>query len=157
AARLGDTRPTILPRPLGGGEGRGEGATRSSASAATHIVTGSFTLTAPTLFTLSVRDVDGLDCAEPKRGRFNISPDERPRIAVLEPGRDAVATPNIRIPVKVQAEDDFGVTRVVWLRGHNRSIERPFGMKIAPQGGLQKVEASGAFDMGQLGVRPGDV
>src|SRR6185503_14767851 len=125
--------------------------------ATNNIVFGSFTLTAPTLFTLSVRDVDGLECAEPKRGQFNISPDQRPRIAVLEPGRDAVATPNIKIPVKVQAEDDFGVTRVVWLRGHNRSIERPFGMKVAPQGGLQKVEASGAFDMGQLGVRPGDV
>jgi hypothetical protein len=125
--------------------------------ATNNIVFGSFTLTAPTLFTLSVRDVDGLECAEPKRGQFNILPDQRPRIAVLEPGRDAVATPNIKIPVKVQAEDDFGVTRVVWLRGHNRSIQRPFGMKLALQGGPQKVESSGAFDMGQLGVRPGDV
>lgn len=125
--------------------------------ATNNIVTGAFSLTAPMLFTLSVRDVDGLDCAEPKRGRFNVSPDERPRIAVLEPGRDAVATPQIKIPVKIQAEDDYGVTRVVWLRGHNRSIERPFSMKVALQGGPQKIESSGAFDMGRLGVRPGDV
>src|SRR6185436_16302667 len=88
-----------------------------------YIVTGEFTLTAPTLFTLSVRDIDGLECAEPRRGRFNVAPDERPRIAVLEPGRDAVATPTIKIPVKVQAADDYGVTRGVWLRGHNRSVE----------------------------------
>ena len=121
------------------------------------IVTGAFTLTAPTLFTLSVRDVDGLECAEPRRGRFNVAPDERPRIAVIEPGRDAVATPTIKIPVKVQAEDDFGVTRVVWLRGHNRSIERAFNFKLTEQGGPQRVEAIGAFDMGKLGVRPGDV
>lgn len=122
-----------------------------------HIVTGSFTLAAPTLFTLSVRDVDGLDCAEPRRGRFNVSPDERPRIAVLEPGRDAVATPTIKIPVKIQAEDDFGVSRVVWLRGHNRSIERAFNFKLTQRGGPQNVEANGAFDMAKLGVRPGDV
>jgi hypothetical protein len=124
---------------------------------APQIVSGSFTLTSPTLFTLSVCDVDGLDCAEPRRGRFNVSPDERPRIAVLEPGRDAVATPNIRIPVKVQAEDDFGITKVLWLRGYNRSIERAFDMKFTPRGGPASVESSGAFDMARLGVRPGDV
>jgi hypothetical protein len=128
-----------------------------SSEATNHIVTGSFTLTAPTLFTLSVRDIDGLDCAEPKRGRFNVLPDERPRITVLEPGRDAVATPTIKIPVKIQAEDDFGVSRVVWLRGHNRSIERAFNFKLTQRGGPQNVEANGAFDMGKLGVRPGDV
>jgi hypothetical protein len=126
-------------------------------SEAPQIVSGAFTLTAPTLFTLSVRDVDGLECAEPRRGRFNVSPDERPRIAVLEPGRDAVATPSIRIPVKVQAEDDFGITKVLWLRGHNRSIERAFDMKLTLRGGPANVESSGAFDMARLGVRPGDV
>jgi hypothetical protein len=99
-----------------------------------NVVTGSFTLTTPVAFTLSIRDVDGLECAEPRRGRFNISPDERPRLFVLEPGRNAVATPSISVPVKVQAQDDYGITRVVWLRGHNRSIERPFRMKVALQG-----------------------
>ncbi|MEY2409490.1 MAG: hypothetical protein QOF48_2160 [Verrucomicrobiota bacterium] len=121
------------------------------------IVTGSFVLAAPTLFTLSVRDVDGLECAEPRRGRFNIAPDERPRIAVLEPGRDAVATPTIKIPVRIQAEDDYGVSRVVWLRGHNRSIERAFNFKLTQRSGPQNVEAAGAFDMTKLGVHPGDV
>ncbi len=151
-------------RPQDGSRGRsphrvGQAtAEQSSAhSNAPQIVSGAFTLTTPTLFTLSVRDVDGLDCAEPRRGRFNVSPDERPRIAVLEPGRDAVATPNIRIPVKLQAEDDFGITKVLWLRGYNRSIERAFDMKLTPRGGPASVESSGAFDMARLGVRPGDV
>jgi len=121
------------------------------------IVAGSFALTTPVAFTLSVRDVDGLDCAEPRRGRFNISPDERPRLFVLEPGRNAVATPNIRVPVKVQAQDDYGITRVVWLRGHNRSIERPLNMNVTLKGGPQSVESSGAFELDKLGVRPGDV
>ncbi len=150
-------QPERASRPRGNGGETPLVAGGAPAPLESHLVTGSFTLNAPTLFTLSVRDVDGLDCAEPRRGRFNISPDERPRIAVLEPGRDAVATPTIKIPVKIQAEDDYGITRVVWLRGHNRSIERAFNMKVALQGGPQKVESTGAFDMGQLGVRPGDV
>ena len=105
----------------------------------------------------SVRDVDGLDCAEPPRGRFNILPDERPRLHVLEPGRNAVATPSIRVPVRVQADDDYAVERVVWLRGHNQSVERPFPMKLALKNGPRSVEAAGAFDLAKLGVRPGDV
>ena len=121
------------------------------------VVTGAFALSEAVVFDLSVRDVQDLDCAEPKRGRFNILPDRPPRLFVLEPGRDAVATPNIRVPVRVQAEDDYAVSRVVWLRSLNRSIERPFNMKLTLKNGAQSVEATGAFALDQLGVRPGDV
>jgi hypothetical protein len=122
-----------------------------------NIVRGEFSLTEPVVFSLSVRDVSELDSADPRQGRFNILPDERPRIFVMEPGRDAVATPSIRIPVRVEATDDYAVSRVVWLRGLNRSIERPFNMKVALKDGPQSVEAAGAFDCEKLGLRPGDV
>jgi hypothetical protein len=118
---------------------------------------GGFTLTAPVVFSLSVRDVTGLDSVDPRQGRFNLLPDERPRIFVLEPGRDAVATPSIRVPVRVEAADDYGISRLVWLRGFNRSIERPFSMKLVLKSGPQSVEASASFDFDKLGVRPGDV
>ena len=121
------------------------------------VVSGSFTLTEAVAFNLSVRDKDGLDSAETRRGRFNILPDRPPRIFVIEPGRDAVATPTTRVPVKVQATDDYAVTRVGWLRGLNRSTERPFSMKLTMQGGPQSVEAAGAFELAKLGVRAGDV
>jgi hypothetical protein len=121
------------------------------------VVTGEFVLSQAVVFDLSARDVGDLDSVETKRGRFNILPDRPPKIFVLEPGRDAVATPEIRVPVRVRAEDDYAVSRVVWLRSHNRSIERPLAMKLAPKSGPQSVEASGSFNLDQLGVRPGDV
>ena len=121
------------------------------------VVSGGFTLTEAVAFNLSVRDAGGLDSAENRRGRFNILPDKPPRIFVMEPGRDAVATPTTRVPVRVQATDDYAVTRVGWLRGFNRSTERPLSMKVTLQGGPQSVEAAGAFDLAKLGVRPGDV
>ena len=104
-----------------------------------------------------MRDVNDLESAESRQGRFNILADERPKLFVLEPGRDAVATPAIRVPVRVEATDDYGVARVAWLRGFNRSIERPFSMKLVLKPGPQSVEASGAFEFDKLGVRPGDV
>jgi hypothetical protein len=122
-----------------------------------NIVSGGFTLTEPLVFSVSVRDVNDLESADPRQGRFNILPDERPRLFVLEPGRDAVATPSIRVPVRVEATDDYGITRVVWLRGLNRSIERPFNMKLVLKSGPQSVEATGSFDFDKLGLRPGDV
>ena len=120
------------------------------------VVSGGFTFTEAVVFTISVRDVQDLECAEPIQGRFNILQDERPRIFVLEPGRDAVATPAISVPIKVQAQDDYGVNRVYWLRGHNRSIERPFNLKLELKPGPQSIEAGGAFELAKLGVRPGD-
>src|SRR5262249_25097331 len=118
------------------------------------VVTGSFQLAAAVAFSLTVRDVDGLDGAEPRRGRFHIAPDERPRLLVLEPGRNAVATPSIRVPVKVQAQDDYGVTRVAWLRGHNRSTERPLNLNLALKEGPLSVESSGALELDKLCERP---
>ncbi|HZI33076.1 MAG TPA: hypothetical protein VFF11_12105, partial [Candidatus Binatia bacterium] len=121
------------------------------------VVTGAFVLKESVAFDLSVRDVENLESADSRRGRFNILPDHPPRIFVAEPGRDAVATPNIRVPVRVQAVDDYAVSRVVWLRSLNRSIEHPFNMKLTLKDGARSVEASGAFDLDKLGVRPGDV
>ncbi len=121
------------------------------------VVAGSFNVAEAVFFSASIVDVDDLKCAAPRQGRFNILPDERPRLFVLEPGQDAVATPSIRIPVRVQAEDDYAVTRVVWLRGFNHSIEMPLNMKLTPKDGPRLVLGEGAFDLGKLGVRPGDV
>ena len=122
-----------------------------------NVVTGEFTFTEAVVFSVSVCDVNDLESREPRQGRFNILPDERPRIIVIEPGRDAVATPSIRVPVRVEATDDYGITQVAWLRGLNRSIERPFNMKFVPKSGPQSVEATSSFDFDKLGVRPGDV
>lgn len=124
---------------------------------APNIASGTFTLREAVAFTLSVKEVSGLDSREPKQGRLLLRPDEKPRLVVLEPGRDAVATPGFRVPILVQATDDYGITRVAWLRGHNSSTERPFAMKIDLKRGPANVQASGAFDLAKLGVRPGDV
>jgi hypothetical protein len=120
-------------------------------------VRGEFTLREAVAFNLNVTDTDGLTSAEPRQGRFAIAPDQRPRLTIMEPARDAVATPTFKVPVRVVAEDDYAVSRVAWLRSHNRSTERPAKMPLTMRSGPQSVEATGEFDLGALGVKPGDV
>jgi len=136
---------------------KGNQAQGSGGSIDNHRVIGGFTLVEPVAFTISVEDVDGLKSAESRRGRFNLKPDQRPRLLVLEPGRDAVATPTIRVPVRVRAEDDYGIARVAWLRGLNRSTERALAMKLNLEPDARTVQAIGSFNLDKLGVRPGDV
>lgn len=120
-------------------------------------VEGEFVLNEAVAFSLQVQDVNGLSSLDGRQGRFHLRPDERPRLIVLEPGRDAVATPKFKVPITVQATDDYGVTRVVWLRGHNRSVERPFSMALTLKDRARQVETKGALDLARLGVKPGDV
>ena len=156
--RVASNRPlregTLTITPILGGKPRD---VKLTPEAAANVVAGQFTLTEPVAFVVAVRDIEGLAGAETRSGRFHVLADERPRLFVLEPGRDAVATPFFKVPVRVQASDDYGVTRVVWLRGHNRSIERPVSLPVELKNGPQSVEARGVFDLEQLGVLPGDV
>jgi hypothetical protein len=139
---------TLAPLERGGDDGEAGPAT---------VVQGAFELDQPVAFSITVTDVDGLTSNDQRTGRVHVLPDRRPQIFVLQPGRNAVATPSVSIPVRVQATDDYGVTRVLWFRGHNKSIERPLSMKLQMQRGPASVEAAGALHLAELGVRPGDV
>jgi len=132
------------------------------------VVSGEIEFTGAAAFSLSVTDVSGLASTRRVCGRFMVEPDERPRIWVVEPGKNAVATPEVKIPVRVRAEDDHSVERIVWFRSHNGSVERPHDMALKPgvRGAPRKAclradthrqaEAESALDMADLGVRPGD-
>lgn len=156
--RVASNRPlrdgTLMVTPLLGGLPQGIPLVVQGQS---NMVAGELMLEKSSAFSLAIRDVDGLAALDTPQGRLEVLPDERPRLVVLEPGRNAVGTPSIKVPVRVQAQDDYGVERVMWLRGHNRSIERPFAMKMELKNGPASVEAAGAFDLEKLGVLPGDV
>ncbi len=120
------------------------------------VVTGSFEVDEALAYAIRVKDVDGIENAEPYLGRVTIKPDRSPRIYILEPGRQAVATPESIIPVHVRAEDDYKVQQVIWFRGFNESIERPSQMTIQLSEKPGLAHTQGEFNLADLGVRPGD-
>jgi len=156
--RAGSNRPlasgTLELTPILGGEKKVLRMTPEKEDK--QVVTGSFPVEEAVVFSISLSDVDGLASRENRQGRVTIRPDMRPRIFVLEPGRHAVATPDVSIPVRVRAEDDYAVDHVVWFRGLNRSIERPVEMKAIAHTGPGTVEARGEFALKDLGMKPGD-
>ena len=119
-------------------------------------VEGGFELTEAVAFELKVTDTEGFASTHTKKGRITLRPDRRPILQVIEPGRHAVATPRVSIPVKVSAEDDYAVDKLVWFRGFNRSTQRPKALKFQTDGKPEEARYSGAFNLGDLGVRPGD-
>ena len=156
--RVASNRPlsqgTLELVPLLGGKKRTVTLTREVDG--DQVVSGGFEVTEAVAFEISVTDVDGLASRESRRGRVTVLPDRRPSIIVMEPGRHAVATPQISVPVDVESKDDYGVKHVLWFRGLNRSIERGFRMKTLDAGDPRSMRAQGAFNLADLGVKPGD-
>ncbi len=119
-------------------------------------VTGELEVTEAVALALDVTDTDGRRTAQPVRGRVTLIPDRRPRVTVLEPAARSLATPEAVLPVHVQAEDDFGIHRVLWFRGLNQSVERAAPIEADAVEQVTRLEGRTAFDMKDLGVRPGD-
>jgi len=120
------------------------------------VVAGEFHVEQPVVFSLSLVDTAQLVSQDRCNGRVTILPDMRPRISVLEPNKHAVATPTVSIPVRIRAEDDYGVNAVMWFRGLNRSIARSVRMNQVNPTGPAAVEVRSEFPLESLGVRPGD-
>ncbi len=158
AVRVTSNRPlrggALRLTPLMGGEART--VTLGVAAETDQRVEGTFVVEEGMAWAVTIADVDGLESREPRQGRILIQPDRPPRIDVIEPGRHAVATPDYTIPVQVRAEDDYGVSAVLWLRGFNDSVERAVAMPLEGTTLQRKVTSAGAFALRDLGVRPGD-
>lgn len=157
--RMASNRPlkggTVELTPLLGGDV--QRVTLTPDAATPNVVTGSWRADQAAAFSLGVTDVDGLASVDPVKGRVVLLPDRRPRITVLEPGRRVLATPDVAVPVRVRAEDDYGIADVLWFRGLNRSLERRTAMDLAAASGSRaKVRCETQLDMADLGVRPGD-
>jgi hypothetical protein len=156
--RVASNRPLASGRvvltPLLGG--KAETITLPPTAEHDRMVAGRFEVTEALAYTVSVTDTDELDSDDNYQGRIVIEADHPPRLQVMEPARQAVATPDAIVNVSLRAEDDYGVDQVVWFRGFNESIERPFRIPLASLDTPTRVDAHSAFNLEDLGVKPGD-
>ena len=121
-------------------------------------VSHSFKLDKSVIFSVSIKDKNGLTSAETKQGRIDIINDRQPEIYALAPGKNAVATPESIIPVAVQVEDDYGIKKILWFKGINHSMEHSIQMSFPETKKSQKsITAHADLDLKDLGLRAGDV
>ena len=101
-------------------------------------------------------DVEGFESEDVFEGRIEVTPDRRPEIAVVSPGKHSYAIPDARVPIMIEARDDLGIQRVALERSHNGSRD---DRKELYEGSGQEifVNVNELLDMDDLGVRPGDI
>lgn len=153
------TRATLLitsNRRLAGGEIRiGTRAIAMAPASEPNTVAGTFAIEGAGPFTAGLRDEEGRAANRTLEGRIELLPDQKPEVAVVSPGQDSFATPGARIPVNIEARDDLGIAEIRVYRGLNGSPDFARAL-YAGAGAHAFVNVMDAFDLGDLGVRPGD-
>lgn len=101
-------------------------------------------------------DVEGFESEDAFEGKIEVTPDKRPEIAVVSPGKHSFAIPDAKVPVMIEARDDLGIERITLVRSHNASSD---DRKTLYEGSGREIFSSvnELLDMEDLGVRPGDI
>ncbi len=117
------------------------------------MVRGSIRLEKPGRFELSVFDIDGLESVDRVTGTITIAVDQRPVVRILEPKPLSLATPDIRLPVVIAAEDDFGLTSLQLYRSLNGSSATAMACEVDGAATQQK---EFELPLERYGLSPGD-
>jgi hypothetical protein len=119
-------------------------------------VAATFTARGEGVFSAQIADRDGNASRETLLGKIEIAPDVAPDISMVNPTRESFAVPTAVIPVKIEARDDMGVARIDLFRRLNGSDDDRKTLH-ASSATDRFVTVSETIDLGDLGVRPGDV
>lgn len=79
--------------------------------------------------------------------------DQPPRAQIVQPSRDTLATPSMRLPLVLAADDDLGLVTVHRPRAYN-GLEAP---ELSDAARERSWRRESSLDLATLGVRPGDV
>ncbi len=81
--------------------------------------------------------------------------DERPFVRIVEPRAESFATPDVPLPVVLDAEDDYGVSALSLYRALNGSRHTPQKL-LVPLPADPKLQGSVTLDLAGYGLQPGD-
>lgn len=147
-------------RPLAGGtliiEGEGqrrEIALQPSESESAEVTT-EFEIQQAGKFKLHVVDVQGQSSRESFGGAIHLLDDHRPFVRMMQPRSRSYATPNIRLPVVMSAEDDYGISRLAVFRSLNDSRALPQDAGVS--GFPRRTDERLAMPLSTYGLEPGD-
>jgi len=113
-----------------------------------------FPITAPGTFHLALASGDAQVNASAASGKVTLEHDEHPNIWFNEPPSEIVVTPDMKVAVDVEADDDIGVARIDWHRVINGIADNAETLYSGEP--IKKTGRRVEMDMADLGVRPGD-
>lgn len=119
--------------------------------------TARFTIEHPGTFALSLRGVDGTPGDRVLRGAIEAVPDEKPSVRIDEQQQRTLAPEGWTINVRISVTDDIGLGRAMLYRAVNGRGLHTVTLPLEPVDDQnRRAEAHARFDLGQLGVQPGD-
>lgn len=123
-------------------------------------VVGTFIVSGNGRFDLRLFDVDGQDSRDKFSGGITLLQDQRPTIRILKPPPRSLATPSVVLPVEIDAEDDYGLSRVQLFRSLNdsRFLPTSFPLVDAVSVNVAPRRWNGQVDLplASYGLKPGD-
>ena len=107
-------------------------------------------------YTIALRDTHDIASADPVEYRVVALQDHPPEIRLLRPGKDTELGEDMRVPLFVEARDDFGVSRIeIRYRLNDFETEGilPFPMDNPGAGEVTRIHV---WDLSGLDMLPGD-
>ena len=148
-----NTESTLEMRPdqkFASKEFASNGTNESSSSRSVSVA---FTLNRDASLEARVRDVDELLSTDSIQSKLRLIQDAKPAVRIVEPKPMSFATPDIQLPVVINAEDDFGISSLRLYRSLNGS---PATADNIPTDGESRMDATITLALPLYDLRPGD-
>lgn len=105
---------------------------------------------------IQMTDYRGTGMARPLENRVRVNADARPSVVIHAPAPVSVALEDVVIPFHAEVQDDYGVTRVAWVRSVSGSRARSLEMPV-PEASKKSLFLAEQLSLPALGARAGDV
>ena len=104
-------------------------------------------------YSLNLKDRNGFEAEQAPQYTIRAQPDRAPEVQISRPGADVDRTPDATVNLKVSASDDYGVasTSIVYTIGKSGGT-----LPLPGARGATQVTASAGWNLGSLGLKPGD-
>ncbi|MCE2438253.1 MAG: hypothetical protein J4F39_02385 [Candidatus Latescibacteria bacterium] len=107
-------------------------------------------------YTIALRDTHDIASANPVEYRIVALQDHPPEIRLLRPGKDTELGEDMRVPLFVEARDDFGVSRIeIRYRLSDGEAEAPLAFPL-DEPGAGELTQTYVWDLSSLDLLPGD-
>jgi hypothetical protein len=106
-------------------------------------------------YELRLRDTRGFDALTPPQYTIRAQPDQTPTIQITRPGADVERTPLGSIPLRVTAQDDYGI-RSLNLVFRNGRHSGSFGLPWSPGSTSRSLGSAALWNLGRLNLKAGD-
>ncbi|MFH0765834.1 MAG: DUF4175 family protein [Calditrichota bacterium] len=109
-------------------------------------------------YTVRLRDAGGHPDRDPINYRIHLLPDDPPAVRIAFPDVDVEIGEDLKLPLQVEAEDDFGVgrLRLSWLKLSPDSARGGFELKMTRPGALSTTSEI-LWNLAEIDLTPGDV